>query len=96
MRLYLTVCDLVYGLKSTKTRQPTYQNICWEYLKDQSPGIFLPFLSQGQGPVEYGKISFQPSKLGKLDFKRTRPPYHNNFQCNCTDLYLLMNICINV
>ena len=30
-------------------------------------GIFLPFWSLGQGPVEFGKISFRPSKLGKLD-----------------------------
>ena len=29
--------------------------------------IFLLFWSLGQGPVEFGKISFVPSKLGKLD-----------------------------
>ena len=30
-------------------------------------GIFLSFLSRGQGPVEFGKIAIKPSKLGKLD-----------------------------
>ena len=29
-------------------------------------GIFLPFWSQGQGPVEFGK-TFGSSELGKLD-----------------------------
>ena len=35
-------------------------------------GIFLPFWSQGHGPVEFAKISFEPSKLGNLmQSKRT-------------------------
>ena len=29
-------------------------------------GIFLPFWSLGQGPVEFGKMSFKPSKLENL------------------------------
>ena len=29
-------------------------------------GIFLPFWGQGQGPHEFGKISFELSKLGIL------------------------------
>ena len=31
------------------------------------PGILQHFWSQGQGPVEFGKISFEPSKFGKID-----------------------------
>ena len=30
-------------------------------------GIFVPFRSQDQGPVEFGKKAFGPSKLRKLD-----------------------------
>ena len=48
---------------------------CDEYLElpaskknmiEELPGIFLHFLSRGQGTVEFGKISFKP-KLGKHD-----------------------------
>ena len=38
----------------------------------QTARIFVPFLSLGQGPVGFGKISFEPSKLGNLmQSKRT-------------------------
>ena len=38
--------------------------------------IFQPFLSQGQEPVEFGKISFKTSKLGNLmQSKRTELPF---------------------
>ena len=29
-------------------------------------GIFLPYRSWGKGPVDFGKIVFVPSKLGKV------------------------------
>ena len=39
-------------------------------------GIFLPFWSQGQGPVEFGKISFEPSEFGNLmQSKRSGLPF---------------------
>ena len=33
-------------------------------------GIFLPFCSRGQGPVQFGEKAFPTIKLGKLEMDR--------------------------
>ena len=37
-----------------------------DVLKTQALGIFPPFRSFGQGPVEFGKIACVPSKFGNI------------------------------
>ena len=52
------------------------QNICCEYWRIYTTRYFLPFYSQGQGPVEFGEISFEPSKLGRLDSIKKKLDLH--------------------
>ena len=70
-------------------------NICFWYSKLfhwDSQGIFLPFRSRGQGSVELKNISFEPSKLGKLDFHNSFTYHSQLTQSSWTFKISLMNI----
>ena len=60
-------------------------------------GIFLPFWSRDQRPVEFGKKAFESSKLGNLlQSKRTADRHFERISCfNCPS-QKFMKICIKM
>ena len=60
--------------------------------RSRSAGVDFPSF---QGPVEFGKVSFEPSKLGKLDrfcLQDLDLQFKTILNCNYIDLYNYLRI----
>ena len=68
---YRSMCAYKVEYGSLISKNHIHAHLKPEHLKSDKnkhhhPRIYLPFWSRGQGPVEFGKISFKPSTFGIL------------------------------